>query len=407
MAVMAETVRIDVRALSGEQVAEVVLPRKSSGEELHRLVNLKATTLAFRWQLVRNAAPIEGAVELVDGEVLFATRQPCTATQVHRLPWGECRLPDCYQQVTNVEHRKGWGRALASQMKEPEMVLFRKVPCCFRTAEKLFNEYSFLKEAKSVHTINVMDLFVSPGDPDGADMQGDIYSVFEHMDLSLAMMLRRFHKLPSRLDICDYILYGVVRGLQYIHSARVAHGDLCPENVWLNNNDDVKLAGFQHMHPTEPSESWHWQPLEFFDFSLKSIPFTAPEVLRGACFGGAAADLWGVGGMLGHFLMGRPVFPNASSCAEQLELHEQLELPEVEGRPDGCAVQQEMLRGLLQAEPHRRGSAVDLLHSEWFAKLAEGCKDYRAEVYSIRAFDSIGSLQEAFLTLGLDRPGAE
>ncbi|CAK8991566.1 Mitogen-activated protein kinase 12 (AtMPK12) (MAP kinase 12) [Durusdinium trenchii] len=355
-------------------------------------------------------------------------------------------------QVTNVEHRKGWGRALASQMKEPEMVavLFRKVPCCFRTAEKLFNEYSFLKEAKSVHTINVMDLFVSPGvtrtdvrefrgaspqpklrtervlwhklftefceglgqsaeiegDPDGADMQGDIYSVFEHMDLSLAMMLRRFHKLPSRLDICDYILYGVVRGLQYIHSARVAHGDLCPENVW-NNNDDVKLAGFQHMHPTEPSESWHWQPLEFFDFSLKSIPFTAPEVLRGACFGGAAADLWGVGGMLGHFLMGRPVFPNASSCAEQLELHEQLELPEVEGRPDGCAVQQEMLRGLLQAEPHRRGSAVDLLHSEWFAKLAEGCKDYRAEVYSIRAFDSIGSLQEAFLTLGLDRPGAE
>lgn len=38
------------------------------------------------------------------------------------------------------------------------------------------------------------------GDPDGADMQGDIYSVFEHMDLSLAMMLRRFHKLPSRLD---------------------------------------------------------------------------------------------------------------------------------------------------------------------------------------------------------------
>lgn len=27
-------------------------------------------------------------------------------------------------------------------------------------------------------------------------------------------------------------------------------------------------------------------------------------------------------------------------------------------------------------------------------------------MYSIRAFDSIGSLQEAFLTLGLDRPGA-
>lgn len=27
-------------------------------------------------------------------------------------------------------------------------VLFRKVPCCFRTAEKLFNEYSFLKEVQ-------------------------------------------------------------------------------------------------------------------------------------------------------------------------------------------------------------------------------------------------------------------
>lgn len=31
----------------------------------------------------------------------------------------------------------------------------------------------------------------------------------------------------------DYFLFNVAMGLHYIHSAGVAHGDLCPENVWL------------------------------------------------------------------------------------------------------------------------------------------------------------------------------
>ena len=45
-------------------------------------------------------------------------------------------------------------------------------------------------------------------------------------------------------DHIQFILYQVLRGLKYIHSAEVLHRDLKPQNILVNSNLDVRICDF-------------------------------------------------------------------------------------------------------------------------------------------------------------------
>jgi serine/threonine protein kinase len=45
-------------------------------------------------------------------------------------------------------------------------------------------------------------------------------------------------------DHCQYFLYQILRGLKYLHSARVLHRDLKPGNLLVNSNCDLKICDF-------------------------------------------------------------------------------------------------------------------------------------------------------------------
>ena len=93
----------------------------------------------------------------------------------------------------------------------------------------------------------------------------------------------------------------------------------------------------------------------------KAVAYTAPEVLRRESLGGAAADLWALGCILGAFLKRRPLF----AARDGQELHEQLvqieeskrkEISEIEG-----SVRRDALEILLDDTPTHRGTAKELL----------------------------------------------
>ncbi|CAL1135173.1 unnamed protein product [Cladocopium goreaui] len=343
-----EQVRLDIRALSGKQILEVSIARNSTGEELHRLVNEEGDSLAFQWQLVHRNAPLKmGPLEFTDGEVIVATLQPClnsldlearsfcmlsiaellsiACDEVHPLKCGEFRLPKCYQKVADASFGKDCTvqAHMSRTLQMQTQVFLRKVPGNFHVAENAFNEYSFLKKASNVNVIRMWDAFIATdGRGLGADAlsvkasqpfvllrigrgeskECEVVTVFETMDVTLEKFLKDFGRLGD-LNYCDYFLCNVAMGLHYIHAAGVAHGDICPANVWLNRNDDVKLAGFQHLHPADPAPPD--SSAEFFDFATKSIQYAAPEVLRKESFGGAQADLFGLGCILVDFLLKR------------------------------------------------------------------------------------------------------
>lgn len=50
-----------------------------------------------------------------------------------------------------------------------------------------------------------------------------------------------------------YLLYQILRGLKYIHSANVLHRDLKPSNLLLNTNCDLKICDFGLARVADPS----------------------------------------------------------------------------------------------------------------------------------------------------------
>lgn len=69
--------------------------------------------------------------------------------------------------------------------------------------------------------------------------------------------LQQQHQRNGRFDevtVAQYILQ-VVEALRYMHYKKLAHRDVTPENILLDSNDNVKLAGFGFSELCEPGQS--------------------------------------------------------------------------------------------------------------------------------------------------------
>ncbi|CAE7541137.1 MPK6 [Symbiodinium microadriaticum] len=65
----------------------------------------------------------------------------------------------------------------------------------------------------------------------------------------MAAVLRSAMRLTA--NHVDYFTYNILRGLRFLHSLGLAHGSVCPSNVWLNANDDIQLSHLCYMHPAD------------------------------------------------------------------------------------------------------------------------------------------------------------
>lgn len=74
-----------------------------------------------------------------------------------------------------------------------------------------------------------------------ADNDKDLYLVFEFMeaDLHNAIGQKILKDLHNR-----YIMYQILKGIKYLHSAEVIHRDLKPSNVLINSDCSLKICDF-------------------------------------------------------------------------------------------------------------------------------------------------------------------
>ncbi|EDQ92186.1 uncharacterized protein MONBRDRAFT_14615, partial [Monosiga brevicollis MX1] len=92
----------------------------------------------------------------------------------------------------------------------------------------------------------------------------------------------------------SYIMYGVLRGLKYIHSAGVIHRDITPSNIILDTNLTAKITNFNLARPMEPNG----QKTGY----VTTRYYRAPEVLFTWQAYSTALDMWSAGCILGEIL---------------------------------------------------------------------------------------------------------
>lgn len=75
-----------------------------------------------------------------------------------------------------------------------------------------------------------------------ADQLSELYLCLAFMNNTLEQWMNS--RLVRDYDMVKSYTYQILSGLQFIHNAGVIHRNLKPSNIYINNNNDIKIGGF-------------------------------------------------------------------------------------------------------------------------------------------------------------------
>ena len=190
----------------------------------------------------------------------------------------------------------------------------KKIFQAFRNAEdaqKTYREIMLLRQLEGHdNLVSLQELYVSEAPLPGRD----IYLVFPFMETDLynvirARILEEEHK--------NYILYQILRGLKWLHTAGVVHRDIRPSNLLLNRDCHVKICGLhsaRRIRVDGVAESVVGADRAGLTNYVGHRWYRAPELLLGSEAYGTGVDIWSAGCILGELVAadGRPIFPGTS-----------------------------------------------------------------------------------------------
>ncbi len=168
----------------------------------------------------------------------------------------------------------------------------------------------FRREAQSAASLNHPNI-VAVYDT-GEDMATGTpipYIVMEFVDgRTVRDLLQDGHRLlPERsLEIID----GVLRALDYSHTAGIVHRDIKPGNVMVTRNGDIKVMDFGIARAMSDAQATMTQTAQV----IGTAQYLSPEQARGERVD-SRSDLYSTGCLLYELLTGRPPFTGDSPVA--------------------------------------------------------------------------------------------
>ncbi|XP_070711563.1 cyclin-dependent kinase 15 [Pempheris klunzingeri] len=135
--------------------------------------------------------------------------------------------------------------------------------------------------------------------------------VFEYVQTDLAQYMTQH---PGGLNSHNVriFMFQLLRALCYIHSRRILHRDLKPQNLLISYLGELKMADFGLAR----SKSI---PSQTFSSEVVTLWYRPPDVLLGSTDYSTALDMWGAGCIFVEMLQGAPAFPGVADVFEQLQ----------------------------------------------------------------------------------------
>lgn len=153
----------------------------------------------------------------------------------------------------------------------------------------LRSEIEILTKLNHNHIISVFDSF---------ETETEFTLVMECAHGELYEVLQDDKRLP--VEMVQQIAKQLVQALHYLHSNRIIHRDIKPQNILVGHNGIVKLADFGFAR----SMSYNTMVLT----SIKGTPlYMAPELVQEQPYN-HTADLWSLGCILYELYYGKPPF---------------------------------------------------------------------------------------------------
>ncbi|XP_037604268.1 serine/threonine-protein kinase 36 [Sebastes umbrosus] len=194
---------------------------------------------------------------------------------------------------------------------------------------------------------NIVQLF------DSFETETEVVVVTEYAEGQLFQILEDDGNLPE--SQVREIACQLVSALYYLHSHRILHRDMKPQNILLGKSGVVKLCDFGFARAMSVST--------LVLTSIKGTPlYMSPELVEEKPYD-HTADLWSLGCILYELHTGAPPFyTNSIFHLVQLIVGDKVKWPDT--MSDTCT---SFLKGLLTKDPQKRLSWPDLLHHPFVA----------------------------------------
>jgi len=193
-----------------------------------------------------------------------------------------------------------------------ETVAVKKIANAFEDAidcKRTLREIRLLQHFNHENILNLRDIMLPP--PGSLENWNDIYLALELMDTDLHYIIHSKQALTD--DHIQYFIYQILRGLKAIHSAKVLHRDLKPNNLLVNKNCDLKICDFGLARGVDKQKD---QQLTEY---VVTRWYRAPELLVENQKYDEGIDVWSVGCILAECL-GRKALLPGRDYLQQLRL---------------------------------------------------------------------------------------
>ncbi|KAF0689221.1 Aste57867_19308 [Aphanomyces stellatus] len=210
-----------------------------------------------------------------------------------------------------------------------------------KTEKNMYNlrqEINILRGLNHSNIIAMLDSF---------ETEGEFCMVTEYAQGELFQILEDDHELPE--DEIKRIAVQLIQALHYLHSNRIIHRDMKPQNILVGPKQQIKLCDFGFARAISADTN--------VLTSIKGTPlYMAPELVKEQPYN-HTVDLWSLGVILYELATGRPPFyTDKIVTLIQLIVKENVKYPSMMS-----AEFKSFLSGLLQKDPSKRLTWPEIL----------------------------------------------
>uniref|UniRef100_A0A3B4AKX2 mitogen-activated protein kinase n=1 Tax=Periophthalmus magnuspinnatus TaxID=409849 RepID=A0A3B4AKX2_9GOBI len=203
-------------------------------------------------------------------------------------------VPERYQNLLPVGSGAYGTVSSAFDVKTGLKVAVKKLSRPFQSiihAKRTYRELRLLKHMKHENVIGLLDVF----SPATSLKEFKDYLVTHLMGADLNNIVK-CQKLTD--DHVQFLIYQILRGLKYIHSADIIHRDLKPSNLAVNEDCELKILDFGLARQTDDEMTGY----------VATRWYRAPEIMLNWMHYNMT-DIWSVGCIMAELLTGRTLFP--------------------------------------------------------------------------------------------------
>merc|ERR1719246_382378 len=168
-------------------------------------------------------------------------------------------------------------------------------------------EIALLKETQHENIVQLHEVFCKPG---------KLVLVFEFLDSDLKKFMKaRSGKLvPAKIK---HFTHQMLRGMEFLHSNRIIHRDIKPQNLLVDSQEKLKIADFGLARA-------YSLPMPQYTHEVITIWYRPLEILLGSKLYSLPVDLWSCGCVMAEMATGGPLFPGDSEIDTIFKIFQKL-----------------------------------------------------------------------------------